>query len=53
MTGVELVLLSSLINIAVSFFLTPEPICSVTTYIDYDRQKTAVQKPVYCKDIGL
>ena len=55
MTGVELVLVSSLINLLASYFATPspEPICSLKTYISYEEQVTEVQRPVYCKDIGL
>ncbi|EAQ64048.1 hypothetical protein MED121_20801 [Marinomonas sp. MED121] len=55
MTGLELVLLSTLINYAVNIlsFPDPEPICSVKTYITYDDETTEVQRPVYCKDIGL
>ncbi|WP_438464160.1 hypothetical protein [Marinomonas sp. PE14-40] len=55
MTGVELVLFSSLINLLVSYLGTPdpEPICSLKTYISYEEQVTEVQRPVYCKDIGL
>jgi len=55
MTGLELILVSTLINFAVNIFMAPDPvpICSVKTFITYDHQSTEVQRPVKCNDLGL
>lgn len=55
MTGIDLILLSTLINYAINILSLPqaEPICTVKTYIAYDNETTEVQRPVYCKDLGL
>ena len=55
MTGIDLILLSTLINFTINILSQPqaEPICTVKTYIAYDNETTEVQRPVYCKDLGL
>jgi hypothetical protein len=55
MTGIELVLLSTLINFTINVFTIPEhaPICTVKTYVTFDNESTEVQRPVYCIDLGL
>lgn len=55
MTGIDLILLATLINYTVNYFSTShtDAICSVKTYMTYDDKTTEVQRPVFCKDLGL
>lgn len=55
MTGIELILISTLINYGVIVLTTPEPepICSVKTYITFEHKSTEVQMPMSCNALGL